>query len=453
MTTVQSPLTPPARRSMAPAGPKLRDSCNRCAASKLKCSKEKPTCARCAKRGMVCEYFATKRAGRKQGSRPPVTQDLPKTASSWTTAICDPEILASPGVMQLSPRSPPVGYPDIFSGASLLADPTASTPSSLNFHADDFPAPPISFSMLELPDAGDLTDSCQFNDQNHMSNLSDLGSATPLLASNNVSSSMETAAVPGFRPSSSSAPPPEPLDGRRSSMINGLHSGPICSLLVRALGLLKQLPSPASASCHASKGQGLENHHGLDRPPTIQSVIADNEQTVQAIGDILQCQCSQDGYLLAILSVIIFKVLGRYAAVVRQTPALDGDGQCWDTTRSDHQAQQHPEHGQRPPAVVVVVGDYSADGEDQGRMAAQQILSQLHRVQRLVNILSRRFKPHGGRAEPPSSSSCSIDGSDVLSYTESLFPFPDSMLEQMEVDLRKRLRNLSAEIVDILRSG
>ncbi|KAF3763005.1 hypothetical protein M406DRAFT_261797, partial [Cryphonectria parasitica EP155] len=45
----------------APALPKLRDSCRSCATAKLKCSKEKPTCARCAKRGRLCEYLVSRR--------------------------------------------------------------------------------------------------------------------------------------------------------------------------------------------------------------------------------------------------------------------------------------------------------------------------------------------------------------------------------------------------------
>ena len=48
---------------------RLRDSCHACAASKVKCSKEKPTCSRCAKRATRCEYLVTKRPGRRHNSR------------------------------------------------------------------------------------------------------------------------------------------------------------------------------------------------------------------------------------------------------------------------------------------------------------------------------------------------------------------------------------------------
>lgn len=43
---------------------KLRDSCTDCANSKVKCSKEKPTCARCARREVTCTYTVSRRSGR-----------------------------------------------------------------------------------------------------------------------------------------------------------------------------------------------------------------------------------------------------------------------------------------------------------------------------------------------------------------------------------------------------
>ncbi|KAL2169149.1 hypothetical protein VTG60DRAFT_6389 [Thermothelomyces hinnuleus] len=47
---------------------KLRDSCQACALSKVKCPKEKPTCSRCESRLIPCEYFFTKRPGRRRGN-------------------------------------------------------------------------------------------------------------------------------------------------------------------------------------------------------------------------------------------------------------------------------------------------------------------------------------------------------------------------------------------------
>lgn len=43
---------------------KLRESCGVCAASKVKCTREKPTCARCVARGLDCQYLESRRSGR-----------------------------------------------------------------------------------------------------------------------------------------------------------------------------------------------------------------------------------------------------------------------------------------------------------------------------------------------------------------------------------------------------
>ena len=45
--------------------PRLRDSCDACASAKVRCTKSKPTCTRCEKREICCQYTATKRAGRR----------------------------------------------------------------------------------------------------------------------------------------------------------------------------------------------------------------------------------------------------------------------------------------------------------------------------------------------------------------------------------------------------
>jgi hypothetical protein len=43
----------------------FRESCQNCADSKVRCSKTKSTCARCAHRGTPCVYQQSKRVGRK----------------------------------------------------------------------------------------------------------------------------------------------------------------------------------------------------------------------------------------------------------------------------------------------------------------------------------------------------------------------------------------------------
>jgi hypothetical protein len=44
---------------------KVRESCNNCAQSKVRCSKERPVCARCEDRGLFCRYSLSRRTGKR----------------------------------------------------------------------------------------------------------------------------------------------------------------------------------------------------------------------------------------------------------------------------------------------------------------------------------------------------------------------------------------------------
>ncbi|CAG7995484.1 unnamed protein product [Penicillium nalgiovense] len=50
---------------------KLKDSCDNCSASKVRCTKGKPSCARCEKSGYTCYYSPARRVGRPYRSRGP----------------------------------------------------------------------------------------------------------------------------------------------------------------------------------------------------------------------------------------------------------------------------------------------------------------------------------------------------------------------------------------------
>jgi hypothetical protein len=215
-----------------------------------------------------------------------------------------------------------------------------------------------------------------------------------------------------------------------------------CSCLVRALGLMKQLFRMTSAT------QDIDTP--TTTPPTIQTVIVENEHTVEAVSSMLQCSCSQDGYLLAIMSLIVFKVLGWYAAAARTalSPVEDestahSPSSTAYTQRSSHSEQVIKNSGS------AKVGNYCLDGEDSGRMAAQLVLSELHRVQRLVSQLSTRLKAQAAKtAGAPGTAIHSVfeDAGGV-----STLPFSAAMLDQLGVDLAKSLRRLSADLVEGLR--
>ncbi|KAJ5751836.1 hypothetical protein N7520_008753 [Penicillium odoratum] len=55
--------------SAAPPTQRLKDSCDKCSTSKVRCTKEKPSCARCDKLGYTCFYSPARRVGRPHRSK------------------------------------------------------------------------------------------------------------------------------------------------------------------------------------------------------------------------------------------------------------------------------------------------------------------------------------------------------------------------------------------------
>lgn len=84
-------------------------------------------------------------------------------------------------------------------------------------------------------------------------------------------------------------------------------------------------------------------------------------------------------------------------------------------------------------------------------MAAQLVLSELHRVQSFINQLSMKLKmevgKHGGGTDTPNSMGCEN------TFGKPTSPLSVMMLTQLEVDLRKRLKALSSKIIEGLRQG
>lgn len=193
------------------------------------------------------------------------------------------------------------------------------------------------------------------------------------------------------------------------------------------------------------------------RNPEAQAIVANNQQTVEVVSNILQCQCSQDGYLLTILALVVSKVLDWYEALGRELPNSSSSAVSLagaeSLGRDGNSSLSTPSSGHRSDVVVHQHHrpDYCADGEDLERMAAQRILSQLQRVQRVVNQLSPKLKSQGTTRKDATTvdSQLSLVGQ-MSGGGTTTSPFSAPTLDHIEADLRKRLRGLSIEIIDML---
>ncbi|KAG0650219.1 transcription factor [Hyphodiscus hymeniophilus] len=299
-------------RSSAPAGwpkppapSKLRDSCHACASSKVKCHKEKPTCSRCAKRGIACEYFATKRAGRKHESRSTSesskTEKIPRAMPtlSWPTnlsASSEMDYLLSPSLLQPSAQQNAAtpNSSDSFSNLFSPVDPfLSSVLTDLSTGFDEFTNSTVAFSLSETSDSDILN---QFNfysgdgSGSSKSRFDSEGNETLLGV-------LDTSAIFDEPISEHSllSQPQSPPSSQDSSTDDPHSNGGVqasaespCFCLIRGLGLMKQL-SPIAPTASTSPN-GDNNQAATSQLPTIKTVIAENEQVIEAVANMLQCQ-------------------------------------------------------------------------------------------------------------------------------------------------------------------
>ncbi|KAK9418012.1 putative Zn(2)-C6 fungal-type domain-containing protein [Seiridium unicorne] len=466
------------------ASAKLRDSCEACATSKVRCNKEKPSCLRCTKRGLICEYVVTRRVGRKKYGRSSGTGDEGSSSSaalnptsatdeaidagnmvflspvqtadttgwfSTTPATPVSEHLSSAGAETRPRRTPgPAMALNTFAQGLHMTEEVLPLPcDDFNIDFDSYFASPESFLSHELRGLTDgfaVTTAAQ-----------DMGDAfsTAESASDEISMAtiLHSDTVAGTR--SSVAP-----QVMRSHQFLGVpQNAPSHSCLARALSLMGQLVPSRLQHCSKNRPHELEEPWSM---PSVHSVIVKNKEVLGAISTILQCACAQDGHLLVILCVIVSRVLNWYGIAARRCPMDDSEGNVDQhgsgdftvrnhpsNTRSENASQQLDWTANTVPLAVAAAGDYPLQGEDSARMRSQLVLSELHRVQRLVGELAVKLRHQNGK---PGYVDMSGDDS-ALGYgtSDMLPPMSVELMDQLESNLREQLKVLSSEIVEDLR--
>ncbi|KFY04764.1 hypothetical protein O988_00529 [Pseudogymnoascus sp. VKM F-3808] len=492
-------------RNQVSSRSKLRDSCHACAISKVKCPKEKPSCSKCEFRGITCQYFLAKRPGRRRENATNSTGNSTgqclsnRNLGTKSSSSSNPNIRANVDsshsmewdAFRDTQSTPGVG---LFSkGGTIIA--------ANSYGADSYLTTPLSLSVPSSPrqDNAFTTNAARYfvpGEASIFSGLADFGSEandmdfimsamdSPFdligMDSGSITGSttqtpndIESLLMPAERINldNASLDTPSSLDllstsSGASSHLSKAHSlstgrtsmaeitDTQCGCLAQALDLLKKLSSASSSSRVTFFSPDGGEAPRITDPGSTQTVILENKQSMEAISHKLACcSCADDRFLLTILSMIILKVLERYAAVIQTQPHKAGKN------------EGEVEVAARIPISVISSGDdwmwapshaYNELHADcgSGRVAAQLVLSELHRVQRLVNQLSPKLKGPKERENQNMAPNLRYWGraratadSDRMAVT----PILASTLDQMERDVRKSLSTLSAEIINGLR--
>ena len=498
---------PPACRSSGGKSSKLRDSCHTCAVSKVKCPKEKPTCSRCESRGTPCQYFLTKRPGRRRdseinGSRAGHSRletnvnepnDIHKSDTSGgrsgnrerdggtiqaaTLSLSDRFFSRS-----TTPPSAMSPYMDSYPGTPThqnLTPPPLDTnnsglfaglgeddilPEFADFHSDvndmDFVMSgiqsPFDFPMLDAGGGGSMAVTGPRPDIGSLL-MPPENTGNDLTAASKTSPAGDAMRASSSAGSSSLSSGAQSLTANRNNVPRAIQPPP-CGCLLQGLDLLKALSSTQSTPHATSSGGTPEPSMGVDANSTLgihssgnhgpaRAVLAKNKQSIEAVNKMLACvSCAGDSFLLTVSSMIVLKVLERYAAAARG-PVAVGEMDLGRVANMMMANSAYPV-GQR---------------DDQGleRKSAQVVLSELHRVQKVVNQLSPKLKAPND--EEGGGMGVGLDfwgqGSHLIMVgagsKRDTVPasFSTDTLDRLEKDVRKSLSSLSSDIIEVLRQS
>ena len=438
----QQHLPPPEDSPQQPPQPrvkrKLRESCNHCALSKIRCSKDQPYCLRCSERGLCCHYAPSRRTGKRRGwSLASSAGTNPKGTMSETVLPPSesPSLDFSALVQGLTPNSFDFGQKS--SPATPCSNqqcpdlqPTAYSTGGSTMTRRDEIVTPVNVSPEDVDGPAGLSEDHLSATYDSIAMLNDHSGNHNLYATEfeEINSILRFSAQPdGF---STLTPCPTGHSSNQSS--SGYANAQLLEqpqdCMSRALNILKNLHIAPSTCTSISSGCPTPKE-----APRIDHVLTTNKEVIDSITSIISCSCSLDLQLILVLTLITSKVITWYSAVVR----------CDDHPRQAGSSASRSGSFATAERVLhqpISVGKYHLDGDDMGKMRAQLVLSELHRVVRLVKQLARCFVGLG------------LDSSQAQGRSNSP-KFTPVIGMELEAFLRGRLKAMTKEAVDVLREA
>lgn len=387
-----------------PSGVRLRESCQACALSKIKCSKDKPACTRCEERGTACQYLVTQKTGRKVGGGRRNTLNEPcKDSKHMMTPLSplSPATLVSQFDFSQWESS---HFGTGVDTATLLA--AASTP-------DEFAG-----VMLPASSAMDLP-------------LVDMDVPFTSLMQQHPYANMMNSSSDEMEPNHTSAQFPQDHES---------YSSPTQSLqqpkaIRMALQLMEQLcsssptHSPPSASAHGSP-DGFSTT----------TLVEENKMVTETVTKMLDCSGSDDGYCLVLICLVLSKVLNSYTRVVQVLSNREANGGSGGQTRPGSRS-----------SLSTYSRSTSASGSPTSKSrdpeAVPQLLDDLYQLRSLLDHIGSKIQACLNR-DWMVNGELSPSGQDA---TMAAFPFSATILNQLHEGLRKRLSAISLEVLNQLK--
>ncbi len=464
-----APLVRPASPTPAPSSPKrrntsdgssngLRNCCEACASSKVKCSGRKPTCHRCEKRGFECEYFQAKRAGRKPAGSTSTTNNSSAAAPQPASEVIPTrEVAMAAEGAYTSPRGTASDLSDIWADLNPLDRSLFSELSNIDETSFGL-SPSFSMELPALDTASAAPTASMTSADNLYSSTMDsslnvgLGTLCEAMLEASNDATADLFSFPLSTPRATGLA--TPVTGGSQSIQRSPTASQPCSCLAQALQLMRRLSELMSATDAAGATKS-----DADAIRTIQEILQQNKTAIDTATGMLNCQGPHDGYLLIIICLTAFKTLELFTAIL---PASQkSQSRRLSVVSSPDSGRMETTH----------VNGYRIEGGDWARQSAQAILSELHSVRRLTKLFSEKLRIQTATAAATSSSSSSSKTSftaattpdapeelqtsskeAVVSEGEAKLPFSSEVYRQLEVDLANRVKALTQQIIHRLRS-
>ncbi|MCJ1366859.1 hypothetical protein MMC16_005989 [Acarospora aff. strigata] len=413
MSSTTPPTTDsPPRSSLAPQPgqrvPKLRLSCDACAAAKVKCDKSHPRCGKCATGELTCVYGPSRKYG-KPGHKRPKSGDssngrgfIRSLHSSLHQNHCPELQIQFEELMQhvddgsLTPSWPATTHPESSWNPSSgnIVSGTPLTSSTFSFVDDCFGSTDCSSSgRIGSLDTDSSSSTHGFGALGEspgglsicpaamdFQDLMDSDTIHPIDTSFSSTVSLSEAQTP------SNGPFPQP------SVLHD-NSGTHCCY---------GLAYTTLASLHFGSSASPSSFSHFIRPPappvpTLDHVLRNNKTAISNVLQLLACSCARDPHLAMLYASITSKILIWYqVAAGIKTSAFSSKAAAAPVPSAANGSTASPsEMGSTVALMPITIGAFSLDEEDQESLRRQLLLSALRKAGQLIDTFMTRHSEAG----------------------------------------------------------
>lgn len=361
---------PPSTKQKKGYASKFRLSCDSCSKSKVRCNHERPSCQRCHQAGIRCVYSVSRRTGKppksaRNNEEEAVQNNLNAAARGISVAVQTESAAATPSLPSTMPTST-----------------AASTAPANALHSSSESTLDVFFDY-DMSDVG-LNVSDNHDDLNQLVQAHGFGDQmiNDELGLWNLDSTFTSVNGVDERPTCHSLLP-------SSEKIVGMNDSAPCMQLTSSTLLSLSVPFSFCTTFPS-----------VVPPITIDRVLDTGRQAIAAIDTLLQCTCAQSCSSSMSIALIILKILDSYGAIAGSSPSTplpainplsSSNGKKDSKHESIADSACAPAGQNMVLDTPITIGMFKIHREDERRLILHLLLSELRRVERVVEAFGRRY--------------------------------------------------------------